>query len=132
MTVATLFPFLSKPDPTRLAALLSEDVRFHSPVADYEGRADVTHLLTAIAGVLDSVGPVRELAAGRERTTFLAGTAQGRPIEGVLDEHHDEQGRVVEATLMLRPLFALQVAVRAMAEALTLSPLPSRARRGPA
>lgn len=121
---STLLTFLSQPDPARLNALLSQDVCFHSPVADYDGRADVTHLFTTIADVLDAVRPVRELVAGPECTTFLVGTTQGRPIEGVLDEHHDTQGRVVEATLMLRPLSALHVAVRAMAAALEDSPLP--------
>ncbi len=119
---STLLPFLTDPDPARLNVLLAEDVRFHSPVADYDGRADVAHLFTTMAGVLERVGPVRELAAGHERTTFLVGTARGRPIDGVLDEHYDDQGRVVEVTLMLRPLSALHTAVRAMATALENSP----------
>jgi hypothetical protein len=43
----------------------------------------------------------------------------------VLDEHHDARGRVTEATLMLRPLGALRIAVQAMAVALERDPLPS-------
>ena len=124
---STLLPFLTDPDPTRLHVLLADNVCFHSPVADYDGRADVAHLFTTIASVLDTVDPVRVLAAGRERTTFLTGRAQGRSIDGVLDEHHDDLGRVVEVTLMLRPLAAVHTAVRAMAAALDTSPLPSHA-----
>lgn len=124
---STLVTLLTHPDQARLSALLSEDVRFHSPVADYHGRADVAHLFTTIAGVLEMTEPLRVLAAGHERVTFLAGTAQGRPIDGVLDEQYDDLGRIVEVTLMLRPLSALHTAVRAMATALDTSPLPSHA-----
>lgn len=123
---STLLDFLNTPGATSLDELLTEEVRFHSPVADYEGRADVAHLFTLIAGVLEGVRPGRTLSAAGDRATFFSGLAVGRPIEGVLRERHDEQGVVEEATLMLRPLSALQAAVRSMTDALEDSPLPSR------
>ena len=121
-----LLHFLNDPDAARLDALLAPDVSFHSPVADYDRRADVAHLFTRIAGIIETIEPVRELATGRERTTFLSGTVRGRLVEGVLDELYDDAGRVREITLMLRPLSALNAAVEAMVEALDVSPLPSR------
>ena len=36
----TLLTFLHDPDPSRLDAMLAADVRFHSPIRDYVGRAD--------------------------------------------------------------------------------------------
>ena len=128
---STLVSVLSHPDEARLEALLSEDVCFHSPVADYVTRADIAHLFIKIAGIIESMEPVRELASARERTTFLSGSVRGQHIEGVLDERYDTGGRVFEVTLMLRPLAALNTAVLAMAEALAVSPLPSRAPLAP-
>jgi hypothetical protein len=119
---------LRHPDREDLRDLIADDVRFHSPVADYRGRADVSHLLMTIAGVLDSVEATREVSAGSTCTTFIAGSVGGHAITGVLDEHFDGAGRVAEVTLLLRPLSALHVAVRAMREALSASPLPSSTR----
>jgi hypothetical protein len=124
----TLLTFLHDPDPGRLDAMLAVDVRFHSPIRDYVGHADVGHLFTAIAEVLDGVEAVRDLSAASEHTTFFSGSVEGHPIEGVLDEHFDETGRIVEVTLMLRPLSVLNRAVRAMTTVLEASPLPSSAR----
>ena len=124
---SALLGFLRTPDPGTLGPLLSEDIRFHSPVADYRGRSDVAHLLTLIAGVLEDVEPTRELRAGSELATFLTTAVQGHHLEGVLDEHYDAHGRLVEVTLMLRPLAALRSAVRAMGIALAAAPLPSDA-----
>jgi len=117
---------LQDPDRRALTELVSESVRFHSPVADYEGRRDVAHLLLLIGNVLEDLRPTRELRTSTTHTTFLEAIVSGRPIQGVFDEHHDASGRVLEATLMLRPLGVLHTAVQAMAEALDSEPLPSR------
>lgn len=98
---------------------------FHSPVADYEGRADVAHLLSLTVTVVRDVQPTRELEDGTGKTTFISGVVEARPLQGVLDERYDEHGRLTEATLMLRPLAALRIAVAAMGAALQAAPLPS-------
>lgn len=108
--------------------MLSDSVRFHSPVADYEGRRDVAHLLSLIANVLEDLRPTRELGTSTSRTTFVEAVVKGVPIQGVIDEHHNGDGRLLEATLMLRPLSALRTAVAAMAQALDDEPLLSRDR----
>lgn len=119
---------LQGPEPQALADLLVDSVSFHSPVADYQGRGDVTHLLLLIATILEDLRPTREVRTSSSCTTFLEAVVNDRPIEGVFDEHHDAVGRVVEATLMLRPLGALHTAVTAMAQALDEAPLPSQGR----
>lgn len=48
-----LIEFLSGADVGALTALLSEDATFSSPAADYHGRADVVHMLSLIARVLE-------------------------------------------------------------------------------
>lgn len=121
-----LMPLLRRPDGPALEELLTESVRFHSPVADYEGRADVAHLLSLIAGVLSDVRPTRELTDEAGTTTFITGHVQDHAFDGVLDERLDEQGRVADATLMLRPLVVLRVAIDAMRSGLEVDPLPGR------
>jgi hypothetical protein len=120
-----LIALLQAPDRDALDALLAEAVRFHSPVADYEGRADVAHLLSLIATVVHDVQPTRELEDGTAKTTFISGDVEAQPVQGVLDERYDEHGLLIDATLMLRPLATLRIAVAAMAAALDAEPLPS-------
>ncbi len=56
-----LVALLQAPDRGALDALLAEGVRFQSPVADYEGCADVAHLVSLIGTVVQVVRPTREL-----------------------------------------------------------------------
>lgn len=57
-----LLALLQAEDQRRPQQALSEDVVFHSPVRDYHGRADVTHILSTIAKVLDQIDAIREFA----------------------------------------------------------------------
>ncbi|CAI9412700.1 hypothetical protein [Nocardioides sp. T2.26MG-1] len=111
-----------------IAGELAAAVRFHSPVADYEGRPDVSHLLGLIAGVLGELRITREVQAGAHWTTFFDTDFDGRTLQGILDERRDAAGKVIEATLMLRPLGTLRHAVAAMGESLAASPLPGSVR----
>jgi hypothetical protein len=124
-----LLPLLQSGDRARLASALAESVQFHSPVADYQLRGDVSHLLAHIAAVLDDVEATREVADGTSTTTFVTATVHGRPLDGVLDERVDETGLVVEAKLLLRPFANLRVAIAAMGDALEAAPLPSMLQR---
>ena len=121
---STLVSLLRDRDEAGLAALLAEDVRFHSPVADYAGRADVAHLFALISGVLRDLSPVREVTSGPHVTTFF----ESGPLQGVLDQRYDEADRLAEATLMLRPFSALRQAIAEMGTALQSAPLPSARR----
>jgi len=121
-----LIPLLRSPDRGALDDVLAESVRFRSPVTDYEGRADVAHLLALIASVVSDLRATRELTDGYGTTTFITGQVQGYALDGVLDEHLDVHGRLAEATLMLRPLAALRVAIEGMRAGLEVDPMPSR------
>ncbi|MGB8945178.1 MAG: hypothetical protein WCD21_33850 [Streptomyces sp.] len=117
-------------DRTRL--LLARDVVFHSPVADYGGRDDVAHLFAKIGQCLAGLEPLQEFtepeAGGGDRqsvTTFTARIGE-ESAYGAFVQHVDVEGRLTEATLLLRPLSALKAAVSRMGEALSADPLPSR------
>jgi hypothetical protein len=117
---------LLQPDhESRPERALSEAVVFHSPVRDYHGRADVTHIVSMIGSVLDQINAQRELAADRETFTIITASHRGEQLNGVLYETHDASGRVDHATLLLRPLSTLRQAIADMVAALEQSPLPS-------
>ena len=75
--------------------------------------------------MVGDIRPTRALADGAATTTFFDAAVDGRALQGVLDERYDERGRLVEATLMLRPFATLRIAIAAMAAALEEEPLPS-------
>jgi hypothetical protein len=91
-------------------------------VRSYEGRATVVHLLATIAGVLDDIEPTREVSGAQETVTFVKARIGDATADAVLDELFDDQGRVAELTLMLRPLDALLSAVERMSRALDRRP----------
>lgn len=123
--IPSLVDLLPVADGDALADLLAEDVIFSSPVADYHGRPDVVHLLGLIARVLQE--PVATGTAWDDfsRFTTLTARVEGHAVEGVLRERHDETGRLVHATLFLRPFRSLQTAIAAMGGLLAAAPLPS-------
>jgi hypothetical protein len=120
-----LIPLTSRDAESRLHAAVGEHAVFHSPVRDYRGRADVTHILMTIGDVLDEIEAGYELVAERQVVTFIDATFAEHRMSGVLHETHDALGRVESATLLLRPLSTLLEAIAGMREALERSPLPS-------
>ena len=101
-------------DRGALAAMVADDVVFHSPTTTYEGRDQVVQLLALIGTVYEGMTSTREV----ETVTFVKGHVGDEDLNGVLVEIKDDEGRITEITLLLRPLAALQTAVRQMARAL--------------
>jgi ketosteroid isomerase-like protein len=101
-------------DREALAAMVADDVVFHSPVTTYRGRDQVVDLLAILGSVFEDITRTREV----ETVTFLKGHAGGEELDGALVEIKDGDGRVAEITLLLRPLAGIQAGVRLMARAL--------------
>jgi len=101
-------------DRAALAAMVADEVVFNSPVTTYRGREQVVDLLAIIGSVLDDV----EATGAVETVTFVKGHMDGEELDGVLVEMRDDDGRIAEITLLLRPLATLQAAVRRIARAL--------------
>lgn len=123
--VPRLIEVLARADASALTALVAENVTFSSPVADYHGRADVVHMFGFIARVLRDPVATSEATVGGARVTMLTARVDGHEVEGVLRERHDDEGRLVHATLFLRPYRSLRTAIAAMGRLLAGSPLPS-------
>jgi hypothetical protein len=100
-------------DSAALSKVLADDVAFHSPVADYEGKETVLHLLTLASGLLEGFDVRSRLGGNHVTATFIA----SGELHGVLHERR-EGDRVVELTLMLRPLRPMLDTIKRMGAAL--------------
>lgn len=113
-------------DTDALAAALSDDVVFSSPVTDYRGRDAALHILGLIGEVVEEPGPLRARAEDPDVFHRFVARIGGDEVEGVLHEERDSTGRLVHITLFLRPYTALRTAMAAMRALLERSPLPAR------
>jgi hypothetical protein len=98
---------IANQDRETLRELLADDVTFNSPVRSYSGREEVTHLLATIGSLEGELRPTGSV-------TFV----QFGKLDGVLHQKWDDDGRLKELTLTLRPLGPLLKAVEQMGTAL--------------
>lgn len=110
----TLLEAIDRQDRDGLESMLADDVVFHSPVQTYRGREQAILLLLTIGGILEQIETTRQV----DDISFFQATVEEHPMDGVLVERLDSSGRIVEVTLMARPLAQLQAAVARMARAL--------------
>lgn len=110
---------MAEPHPFRVAAeakdvelmtaVLREDVVLHSPILfrGFEGRDMVGQVLTHVAATLEDLTYVDELSA--EGTVCLRFKAKvgDRELEGIDFLELDEEGKVAELTVFMRPLSAI-------------------------
>jgi hypothetical protein len=120
-----LIDALADPSSAGVEEILSDEVRFRSPYADYAGRADVAHLVGLIRGVLIDVKPVRRLYEQAATISLFEAHVAEENVQGMLFEQHDDTGRLVDATLMIRPYAGLRAAMKSMQALMEDSPLPS-------
>lgn len=103
---------------------LREDVVLHSPIlfGGFEGRDVVLAILGHVIEVLEDFRYVDEATEGN--TVFLRFKAMvgDRELEGIDFLELDEEGKVAELTVFMRPLSALTSFNERMGERLTTSP----------
>jgi hypothetical protein len=92
-----------------LAETLREDVVLHSPVLfrGFEGRQVVSAVLTEVAATLEGLTYTDELVDGNTVALRFKATVGDRELEGIDFLELDEDGRVAELTVFMRPLSAL-------------------------
>jgi hypothetical protein len=104
-------------DPEALVAALAEDVVFRSPVVfrPYEGKALVAAILTEGAmKVFEDFRYVHHLQDGDTEALIFAARVGDRTVDGLDLLRFDEQGKVVELTVMARPMSGLNALAEAM------------------
>ena len=101
------------------SGLLTADVRFRSPFADYEGRDTVARLFQAIPKVFEAVDVVETLtAADGRQATVVHGQMAGEVADAVVYERHDPDGRVSDMMILVRPLRATKAVIARMGQLL--------------
>ena len=109
-------------DAEGLAEMLAPDAVFHSPVVHtpQRGRAVTHKYLTAAFHVLfnETFRYVGEWRAERSATLEFLTTIEGVEINGVDIIAWDESGQIADFKVMIRPLKAINLLQRLMAERL--------------
>jgi hypothetical protein len=109
-------------DMRQLAALLHDDVVFHSPVVHtpQRGKAITTAYLTGAMHVLNnqSFRYEREVVGAHDAVLEFVTEVDGIVINGVDLIRWDERGRIVDFKVMVRPLKAVNALHQKMAEML--------------
>ncbi|MDX2297488.1 MULTISPECIES: nuclear transport factor 2 family protein [Streptomyces] len=105
-------------DEAAIEALLAENVVFTSPVAfkPYPGKAITAAILRGVMRVCEDFTYVREIAdpAGRDHALVFTATVGGRRIQGCDFLHFDDEGKIDDFTVMVRPLSAAKALAEAM------------------
>jgi hypothetical protein len=109
-------------DPTALAALLAEDVVFHSPVVHtpQRGHAITTAYLMGAMHVLNNASFRYERQIVGERDALLEFTTEidGVQVNGIDLIRWGDDGRIVDFKVMVRPLKGMQFVHQRMGEML--------------
>jgi hypothetical protein len=96
-------------DLTLLSEALREDVVLHSPILfrGFEGREVVSQILTFVAMTLEDLTYTDELAEGNTVALRFKANVGDRELEGIDFLTLDEDGKVADLTVFMRPLSAL-------------------------
>lgn len=109
-------------NPRALAALLADDVVFHSPVVHtpQRGRALATQYLSAALMILgnESFRYVREVRGAHDAALEFELELDGVQVNGVDLIRWNEADRIDDFKVMIRPLKAIQAVQQKMAELL--------------
>ena len=101
-----------------IEGLLAEDVVFTSPVAfkPYEGRAITAAIVRGVGRVFEDFHYVREItsADGRDQALVFRAKVGELEINGCDFLHLDQDGRIDDLQVMVRPLSAAKALAEAM------------------
>jgi len=96
-------------DVELMTATLREDVVLHSPILfrGFEGRDVVGQVLTHVAATLEDLTYVDELVEGNSVCLRFKAKVGDRELEGIDFLELDDDGKVTELTVFMRPLSAI-------------------------
>lgn len=118
-TITAWHEIASSRDVARLDALLADDAVFHSPVVHtpQAGRALVRMYLAAAFQVFfnDSFRYVREIVGSHDAVLEFQVEIDGIQVNGIDMIRWDDDGRIVDFKVMIRPLKAIELVHRRMA-----------------
>lgn len=105
-------------DADAVAAMLADDVVFTSPVVfkPYQGKPITAAILRGVLRVFDEFTYIREIANpdGRDHALVFTATVNGKKITGCDFLHFDEEGKIDDFMVMVRPLSGANALAEAM------------------
>jgi len=101
--------------------LLAPNIIFHSPVTfhPFVGRDTVVKLLSLVASTFEDLRYTDELVLDGAHALIFKASVAGKELEGMDLLRSDEQGLIVDFTVMLRPLSGLIGFAQTMGEKAT-------------
>lgn len=118
-TVSAWHAVIVRPDAAALGALLADDVTFHSPVVHTPqvGKALTMKYLGAALQVFlnGSFRYVREVVGARDAVLEFVVEMDGITVNGVDMIHWNDEGRITDFKVMIRPLKGMNVVRERMA-----------------
>jgi hypothetical protein len=118
-TVEDWLDLVARKDASGVDALLAEEIVFHSPLVDtpQTGKAVARQYLSAAFGVFSQAqfGYVRQVVGERDAVLEFLVEIDGVAVNGVDMIRWDDDGRIVEFKVMLRPMKALRLMQQKMA-----------------
>jgi hypothetical protein len=105
-------------DAEAIEAMLAEDVVFTSPVAfrPYQGKAIMAAILRGVLRVFEDFRYVREIRDGRHHACEFEAVVDGLKINGCDFLTYDDDGRIIDFKVMVRPLTAATALAARMGE----------------
>jgi hypothetical protein len=96
-------------DLEQMSEALREDVVLHSPILfrGFEGRDVVSQVLTHVAATLEDLTYTDELVEGNTVCLRFKAQVGDRELEGIDFLELDDDGKVAELTVFMRPLSAI-------------------------
>ncbi|OCH79905.1 MULTISPECIES: nuclear transport factor 2 family protein [Gordonia] len=105
-------------DEQAMRALLADDVVFTSPVAfkPYPGKAITSAILRGVLRVFEDFRYIREIndAGGRDSALVFEAVVDGKKITGCDFIHVNDDGKIDDLMVMVRPLSGAQAVAAAM------------------
>jgi hypothetical protein len=96
--------------------VLAEDVTFRSPVVfkPYEGREATVAVLEAVSRVFEDFSYIDRIDGERTAALIFRARVGEREVEGLDHLTFDDDGRVAELRVMVRPMTGMQALAEAM------------------
>jgi ketosteroid isomerase-like protein len=116
-------------DFTRLDEVLAEDAVFRSPVVyrPYRGREAIKVVLGAVATVFEDFRYTDHIESGNTAVLVFEARIGDRELQGMDMLRFGADGRVVELTVMVRPMSGVQALAERMGELVEAAGAPPTA-----
>jgi hypothetical protein len=114
--------FVANPGAEILEEIMADEVKFHSPFVwkPKEGKQAAIVLLTTVAEVFQEFGYIRQLVAGNHLALEFEAMIGDLSLRGIDLIELNEDGKIIDFEVMVRPANGLQALGMEMAKKLML------------